>query len=460
VSVRFKNSESKLSVVVGVVGPELLALLGDLKAQRTYRFLEPWMYTSRSLALAVPIVRTDYGARSYLVLDEVPGALNVRDIGEIRKLMARNQIDKPVFVRGGCILEGSTQPRAVRFGVVVEPQAEQTIEVVCVHETGPIRRGAELRPSLDVPSKLSLALLKGEQRAVWDEVRGYSMSLLMERPTREIRAPMHEVSLRLLTVSNLAEAMRELERAKREIIDVVEKFPNVKDQVGVVIIDTKGVYAIELFDHPDSWDAIAKKAGRKFAEVLAEQQEAPIFKPDKEAVFDAIMIFLDKLRTCQEKEAFRSHNSYTRLIEGDDIVGEYTALKGSVIHLMATRAEEHPPPFFFRRYLPLVTTHLRAPRTMELMVAEEEHKARMSRRVEESLYRVLSVLREGGKTWSEIEEALSGTLSPATISRRLKNGINQGLISKALRENGRVVYELTAKGIALLERLTEKVEEG
>jgi len=235
----------------------------------------------------------------------------------------------------------------------------------------------------------------------------------------------------------------------------VEKFPNVKDQVGVVIIDTKGVYAIELFDHPNSWGTVAKKAGRKFAEVLVEQQEASIFKPDKEAVFDAIMIFLDKLRACQEKEVFRSHSSYTRLIEGDDIVGEYTVLKGSVIHLMATRAEERPPPFFFRRYrryLPLITTRLHAPRTMELMIIEETREVPMSRRVEESLYKVLNVLREGGKTWSEIEKALSGTLSPATISRRIKNGLNQGLIMKTLRDDGKVVYELTAKGLALLEK--------
>jgi len=46
-------------------------------------------------------------------------------------------------------------------------------------------------------------------------------------------------------------------------------------------------------------------------------------------------------------------------------------------------------------------------------------------------------------------------MSTATLSKRLKNGLRHGLIVKNIRQNGRVIYELTAKGKALLEQVRE-----
>jgi len=47
-------------------------------------------------------------------------------------------------------------------------------------------------------------------------------------------------------------------------------------------------------------------------------------------------------------------------------------------------------------------------------------------------------------------------MSTATLSKRLKNGLRHGLIVRSLRQDGRVIYELTAKGKALLERAREE----
>ena len=46
----------------------LLPLLADLREQRTFAFEEPWRLSSRSLGLAVPIVRKEYGPRGYVLL--------------------------------------------------------------------------------------------------------------------------------------------------------------------------------------------------------------------------------------------------------------------------------------------------------------------------------------------------------------------------------------------------------
>ena len=69
---------------------------------------------------------------------------------------------------------------------------------------------------------------------------------------------------------------------------------------------------------------------------------------------------------------------------------------------------------------------------------------------------VLEALQEGGKTWSALEAELGKEMSTATLSKRLKNGIRHGLVVKTLRPDGKVVYELTAKGKALLDWAREK----
>jgi len=67
----------------------------------------------------------------------------------------------------------------------------------------------------------------------------------------------------------------------------------------------------------------------------------------------------------------------------------------------------------------------------------------------------LEALEEGPKPWAELENRLTGEMSTATLSKRLKNGMRHGLIVRGLRQNGRVIYELTAKGKALLEQMKE-----
>ena len=46
-------------------------------------------------------------------------------------------------------------------------------------------------------------------------------------------------------------------------------------------------------------------------------------------------------------------------------------------------------------------------------------------------------------------------MSTATLSKRLKDGLRHGLITRTLRPDGRVIYELTAKGKAVLEWMRE-----
>ena len=428
-------------------------LIDDLERQKTFRFLEPWRYSSKSLALVVPIVRVRYGSREYIVIDEVPGILSIRDAGTVGKVIVENSSDKHVFIRGGCILEGLTQPRALRYGILVEPGTTYTVDVVCVHATSPIRRGRELRPALYVPFMLKHVISRGSQNEVWDSIGRYALAYLNRY------------------VPDLTEVVRSIEKVQTKIADVIEKFPLVKDQVGVIIVGTKGVEALELFDHPKSWSAIAKNAGKEFGEILVEEQEIPIFKPDSEAIKEAINVFLGKIKECRETEVFKGKNTYTKLLEGNGIVGEYTVLNNNTIHLMVTRAEKPfaKPKHYItsparisereeavREYLRMARRREKPRSLTYIPTFSIKHTLPVDRRVEKTLYKVLETLKEKPLTWAEIVETLAHKVSPATISRRLKNGINQGLIAKTLRENGKPAYTLTAKGTALLERIKEE----
>ena len=438
------------------MGGALEGLLRDLREGRGYRFLDPWAYSPKSLALAVPIVREGpVGERRYLLLDEIPGGIAVRDEGSIRKLLAENRIDKPVFVRSGCILEGKTQPRVVKYGVVIEPGSRASLEVFCVAEREPIRRGSSLKPGRDLPAYFLARRFRDlDQHLMWSAIRVFSEERLAHRA----------YSLGF----DLTKALDALERARGELAKVVEKVPVFKGQVGVAVVDPKGVYALELFDHPDSWSAIARKAAERFAEVLAEQQEYQVFKPSREGVFQAIHDFLEKLSGCRERVAVRGRSSETVLLEGDGVYGEYTVLEGEVIHLLAAREED-----LFRgwlREMPRILPMRFTPRRIEedlgrmsFFSVEYLTPPRVPRpagpryisveRARHLLLDVLKLLKEGPKTWSEIERRLRGRASTATLSRRLKECLEEGLVVKTVRENGKAAYQLTARGQALVEDL-------
>jgi len=334
----------------------LKPLLEDLAEQRTFRFEEPWRLSSKALGLAVPIVRAEYGERTYLVLDEIPGGVDIRDSGEIRRLIAKSGVDKPVFIRGGVLVKGETQPRAIRFGVVVLPGEERPIEAFCVHDVRPIRTGARMAMARDIPIELAASLVEGDQAEIWDRIRARAHRIarrvgaeraapvIVEELPRGV-LPARYFHARYTLPTDLIAIEEALEEADRRIKDVIERFPLIKDQVGVAVLDAKGVFAMELFDHPDSWSAIAKNAGRKFAEVLAEEGDYEVFKPDKEGIAQAIRAFIEKLGACDEREVFKNKVAKTFLLKGEDVYGEYTVLEGSVIHLMAVRAEERFRPY-------------------------------------------------------------------------------------------------------------------
>jgi ribosomal protein S27AE len=336
--------------------------LEELIIGENYKFGEPWQLTSHSLSAVVPITRTFDQARNYLVLQEIPkDRIIVTDSGHINKVnVALKGVEKPVFVRAGTIFKGQgTQSRTSGMGVVLEPEKENLVDVYCVHATHPISHRSSFAFSSNVvPRRVEEVLVSPSksQARVWEStaVRGFrarvthcpqcGSSRLLQNYEAElvcvkcgyvIPAMQRGVSMHR---DNLVANLDEMTKFNEEVENMLSKIPaDLDNQVGVVIIDSRGVLGLEMFDHPDSWRAFSRSVVRNYADVLAKERAADgLFELRTERVPDAIKGFLEKAQKLSETPVFKNRISETRIFSGD-LAGEYTCMGSNVIHLILKR---------------------------------------------------------------------------------------------------------------------------
>ncbi len=307
---------------MGTIRKCLAEFLEDFKTQKTLKFAKPVACLKDSPVLVVPIVKVAPKERKYKLLDEVEEEVKVEDSGRIGVVTAKSSIAVPVLVRASSVLKGDTQPRVVRFSVVVEPLSTTSVVTACVHAPRPIRSRARFRLTYDAPIDLLCArLARAPQREVWRRVAEYA------------------VRRRGIWAHYEPDLSKELELARREerIRAALDKFPlELENQVGVAVVGPEGVYAIELFDHPDSWKVAAKRLALRYADVVASKEGVS----SDARVLEKLEEFLDKVAGYREEEVYRGERSYTRLIESEDIYGEYTVLDGEIVHFIAVSTRE------------------------------------------------------------------------------------------------------------------------
>ena len=131
--------------------------------------------------------------------------------------------------------------------------------------------------------------------------------------------------------------MNKVEEGRKELDEMMQKVPLFKDQVGAIIFNPVGVVAVETFDHPMSWEAVKKEVIEKHGDKLMEKQAEHLFelKPDK--IAPAFRKFIKGLKESQEHSVRKDDLSETRIIVGKGLVGEYTLVKGRVVHSIIVR---------------------------------------------------------------------------------------------------------------------------
>ena len=166
--------------------------------------------------VGLPILRSRRRSRSYVLATEVSGGLSAIDVGRIDRLRVRNESGVRVLLPPGTLFEGrGTAARGTCAGVVLEPATTREIDVRCVQAAQPICEGASLRLADDLATlPVPQALLSRDQGLVWETVG---------TAPRPVASP------------------RRVETGSEEA------------QCGVLLLDARGVVAVEWYDHPETW---------------------------------------------------------------------------------------------------------------------------------------------------------------------------------------------------------------
>lgn len=416
-----------------------------MKAFRKFKWGKPSRLNDRAMGVVVPIIREGKGERNYTTLEESKNKVDIKDTGSINEVSVKSRATKPVFMRGGTLLKGQgTQSRVVTCGTIVMPEKEGVVKgkgvaipvpVACVHSSHPISMGSRFLVSESHAPRLMCSSLRGsstDQSAVWGGV-SYFASAARARGVAEVS-------------DNLIHTMEQVDRFKVDIEKIVDQVPTTEDQIGMVVLDDKGVVGIELFDHPGSWKALVKSIVKSYADVLGREDKDNIFEIKLERIIPAVQRFWEKIQACKDGEVlFERRGAKTVSIKGDGIAGEYTVLKGEHIHAIATRVEKQEE----RRQQPTLFPGL-IPTTEPWIRGRQSYYLDRTPRTR-SDYRpltgnvVLSCLSSEPRTFGALVK--KAPVSKPTLSRRLKNGVEDQLVAKSAEG-----YLLTAKGLYLQKR--------
>jgi hypothetical protein len=257
----------------------------------------------------------------------------------------------------------------------------------------------------------------------------------------------------VIASDNVVGALHATTKFKDEIEDILKKVPaDLDGQVGIIIIDINGVVGMELFDSPDSWRTFSKSVTRNYADILSEDNKNKLFNINVEEVKNEAETFLNKIVKIEPAQIVES----TYKIEDETFVGEYTVFNGQVIHLIVAKKSEEDKSFTPRHSLTLGSLRRQdfsfndqSGNNINVNLLSEggETSDFLGRKESRSL---LESVHKQPQTYTELKSQVD--LSDRTLSRRLEDAQNLGLMKKQSYNNGRSRYKLTEKGVELVKQ--------
>jgi hypothetical protein len=296
-----------------------------------FSFGKPWRFDEKALTAILPILRESKAKRKYLVLAEAK-KVRLEDTGNIDSILVTNNEEKPVFIRAGNIFKGKTQERAATISRVIMPGKTEKIDVVCIHASRPISSGVEVKSAGVTPRSIDLS----SQNEAWDSAQTFcSMSMSV---SASLGSSINNGSgggggkVEYVKVDDIA---TNLETFSKAIESVLKKVPFTKNQVGVVLLDTKGCAGLEAFDLSVSWKAIKEDIVRREGEKIAEIDKDNVFEYKPKKAKDQAKKSL--AGNFKEQPLYGDNDTQIFKISRGDFVGEVTLLGNKVIHLNLTK---------------------------------------------------------------------------------------------------------------------------
>jgi predicted transcriptional regulator len=428
--------------------------------ENTLTFGAPWKLTEESLSAAITLIMKAKSDREYVLIQEVKDKVELTDTGNINRSTATNKSGKTVFVRKGTLLKGNTQNRGVVIGTVLFPNQVKDLNIQCVHRTSGIVAGASFAAMPTIaPRGVEQAFLNySGQMETWEAVA---------HDTRRLSA----IAVKSIGTANdnLIGAVEELSGDvggfREDIEKTLEKIPaSLNNQVGMVVIDSKGVYGVELFDHPDSWRAFSDSVARNYVDVLSEKGKG-LFTINLEQTIPAAVEFIEALVNSDQTVLDKEKTAKTSSLTGKGVVGEFTVLNKKVIHLIGSRKLEEITPkrtavpvrpnrtgSWLRRRMrtenPLMMSVTEAAYVQDNSIQRDNIDTRLlfDRYFDgKGSYELLNNLKVRTKSWTELLN--NSSVSRRTFATRLNEAEEMGLVErKVVPKNGKKKYSLTRAG--------------
>ncbi len=406
-------------------------------------FGEPWKLSDEMQGIAVPVlVKEIPKSRDYKINTELEkGEIEFVDTGAISRLKIKNNTGNYAFFRQGTMLTGGTQSRALQASILVQPNAETLADIRCIYASKGIRAGATMIHSKHyTPHNVTLSL-KGGQSETWGAATDYSAYALT---ASSISAD--SINYGGIQRDNLADYA---EVDTKRIDEALKNIPadHIR-QIGLVIVDLKGVAGMEIFDHPDSWMAVSRAVVRSYEQILTKAMPE-IYDINMDKVKEHIFAFLQRLQNADSEEIYSSGDSATHQIMHDEIVGDFTMLEGGLVHLLASRQLKHSKRTSTGDQDAGIWT---APTRWNEIIVSATGGTDDSKRYSDTVlhmtkargYNVMSAMVDGAKTFGEIEKSTG--MSSRTVSGGLTDARELGLVQKVIRGNGSPAYTLTVEG--------------
>jgi len=429
-----------------------------------YTVGEPWKLP-KGTGFVLPILGAPpFPERSYVLLQEVKDKVTFTDSGSITRVDVTNRSGSIVYVRKGVVLKAGSQPRSPISGCVLEPIVETVpLAVNCIHASRGINAGDIFNVRGLTPHSIYMAL--GDQSKTWSDASAWSRKTRAGGSGSSIRYAQQErfgmpslsASLSALRDDNIADALDMIEEVKGTVEDVLANIPGDHvNQVGIAIFDLRGVVAVETFDHPDSWRAFSDSITRSYAEILTEESDLYEVKTDKAA--SALISFLRKVAGAAKNLVTSNSVSNVFSLIGEKFSGEIVEVHGKEIHMTLARDERPlrkvgPPAGSLRTSL----GQMRGTTNISLTMVSQPYGPDDITSISNWLRKkgsedILKRIEEGGpQRFTDLNQA-ELNISKSTLSSRLREAQNLGLIGHISRKNGTPAYGLTPEGMGYREQ--------
>lgn len=397
---------------------------------------EPWKIPKASGFIIPLLTQPPHSKRNYVLLQESENQVDFRDSGGISGVDALNKTGKNVYIRKGTMLKGTgTQSRAPITSFVLTPDKNyKRIPVNCIHQSHGIRRDSVFKAEGVAPMEVYSSL--GEQLSTWASISDY---------TSKIQAKMSDRQRSAMRLDNLVGVESVIQTEEDIVVDALKNIPGDHvNQIGVAVFDLKGIVAVELFNHPDSWKAFSQSIIRSYRQVLTEEAGDLIeIRTDKaEEIFTRYLKRLDDL-----KRTLVTENAVSKVwdLRDTEIEGELTEIEDREIHLMLTRVSDKPKVVPIRdQQMMFIGAEESNPDTQaQIQQTGDDASAQFIQK--RGGYNILSELAQTPQRFIDLLDKVD--VSRGTLASRIKEAEEMGLIEKGIRKsNGSPAYALTEEG--------------